>query len=261
MSHIREEVGTAGGVSFPYLKGGQGRPLLFLHSLVGEFDWHPFVESLSRDHTVYAPLQPGFEGPDRLGRIDSIDDLVFHYVDLLDALKLDAPIIVGASTGGWLAAELAVHYPSRVERLILIDAAGLYVEGSAREDIFAANFAATRHLLFAGSESAVARNYFPDLPQGEVLDRILNFRQAIARIGWNPYLYNPKLKERLYRITAPTLVIWGEDDRLFGREHGDAFEAGIAGAKIKLVDAAGHLPHLESPEATLHLVGEFLTSR
>lgn len=260
MAHIREEIKTAGGLSFPFLKGGSGHPLLFLHSLVGEFDWHPFIEALSRDHTVYAPLQPGFEGPDRLGSIDSIGDLVFHYVDLLDAWKLEAPIVVGASTGGWVAAELAVHYPRRVDRLILIDAMGLYVEGAVRADIFAANFAASRRLLFAASESAVARSYLPDQPQAESLDRILNFRQAIARIGWNPYLYNPKLKERLYRITAPTLVIWGRDDRLFGSEHGGTYAAGIAGAKIKLVEAAGHLPHLESPEATVALTNSFLSS-
>lgn len=260
MAYIREEVKTAGGVSFPFLKGGSGRPLLFLHSLVGEFDWHPFIDALSRHHTVYAPLQPGFDGPDRLGPIDCIDDLVFHYVDLLDAWKLGAPIIVGASTGGWLAAELAVHYPLRVDRLILIDAAGLYIEGTVRADIFAANFNASRRLLFAESESAVATSYLPDQPQAEALDRILNFRQAIARIGWNPYLYNPKLKERLYRITAPTLVIWGQNDRLFAREHGDAYEAGIAGSKIKIVEAAGHLPHLESSEATAGLANSFLTS-
>jgi len=232
MAYVREEIKTAGGVNFPYLRGGSGRPLLYLHSLVGEFDWHPFIDALSRHHTVYAPLQPGFDGPDRLGPIDSIDDLVFHYVDLLDAWKLEARI----------------------------DAAGLYIEGTVRADIFAANFKASRRLLFAESESPVATSYLPDQPQLAALDRILNFRQAIARIGWNPYLYNPKLKERLYRVTAPTLVIWGRDDRLFGIEHGDAYEAGIAGAKIKLVEGAGHLPHLESPEATASLANSFLTT-
>jgi pimeloyl-ACP methyl ester carboxylesterase len=112
----REDRIDVHGATVQYLHGGSGAPLLYLHSAGGEIAWLPFFDLLARQFTIYVPASPGFAGSTGLERIDTIEDLVFHTVDVLDALGLEQPSVVGLSFGGWLAAELAVHHPHRVRR-------------------------------------------------------------------------------------------------------------------------------------------------
>lgn len=245
------------GARTELFRKGKGEPLVYFHSAGGPL-WGDFLERLSARFDVIAPTLPGFGGSEGLERIDTIGDLVFHTVDLLDALGLASASVAGLSLGGWLAAELAVHHPERVSRLVLIDAVGLKVEGAPIEFFFLADPPEARRLLFADADSEVARTLVPDDPPDEMLAEILKAREATARIGWNPYLHDPKLRERLYRVTAPTLVVWGEDDRLLSVAHGEAYASGIAGAKLVTIPGTGHAPSLEKPEDTARVVLEFL---
>jgi pimeloyl-ACP methyl ester carboxylesterase len=90
-----------------------------------------------------------------------------------------------------------------------------------------------------------------------VLEDTMKAREATARIGWNPYLCNPKLRGRLYRITVPTLIVWGESDRLVPLAHGKAYQEGIAGAKLVVLEKCGHAPPFEKPEETVKILTEF----
>ncbi|HTY56501.1 MAG TPA: alpha/beta fold hydrolase, partial [Candidatus Binataceae bacterium] len=112
MKH-QEELIDVRGTKIQLLRGGSGNPLLYLHGAGGEVAWLPIFDALAKDFTVYIPAHPGFARSGRYDKIDNIHDLVFHYIDLLDLLKIDQPFIVGFSLGGWLAAELAVHHPQR----------------------------------------------------------------------------------------------------------------------------------------------------
>jgi pimeloyl-ACP methyl ester carboxylesterase len=249
---------TLHGTKIQLLSGGSGEPLLYLHSAGGELVWLPFFEQLSRSFTVYLPAHPGFSKSEGLEKIDTMEDLVFHYIDVMDALGLIQPYVVGLSLGGWLAAELATRYPNRIRKLVLIDAVGLRVPGAPIADIFAATPAETRHLIFHDPQSDLARLFVPDVPSPELLENTLKAREATARVGWNPLLCNPKLRERLYRITVPTLVIWGESDRLVPVAHGKAYQDGIAGAKLVVLEQCGHVPPFEKPEETAKIVTAFL---
>jgi pimeloyl-ACP methyl ester carboxylesterase len=247
------------GSKIQLLKGGSGAPLLYLHGAGGEVTWLKFFELLSRRFTVYVPAHPGFARSEGMERIDHIHDLVFHYVELMDELGLDAPHVVGLSLGGWLAAELAVHQTRRVSRLVLIDAVGLKAEDAPPiPDIFTTTLPETRQLLFFEPESEIARAMIPDQASGEQLEFALRAREATARLGWNPYLYDPRLRERLHRITVPTLIIWGDSDRLVGREYADAYRRGIKGSRLETIEKCGHAPPFEKPEETARLVTEFL---
>ena len=196
----QEEMLEVRGTKIQLLKGGMGDPLLYLHSAGGEVMWLPFFEALSRHFTVYLPAQPGFSKSEGLEKIDTMEDLVFHITDLMDQLELDKPNIVGLSLGGWLAAELATRYAQRIRKLVLMDAVGLRVKDAPVADIFAATPEETRRLVFYNPESELARTFIPEAPSPEVLEMVLKAREATARVGWNPYLHNPKLRERLYRI-------------------------------------------------------------
>lgn len=255
----QEEFIDVRGARIQLLHGGSGEPLLYLHSAGGELAWLPFFEQLSREFTVYVPAHPGFAHSEGLDRIDTIFDLVFHYLDLMDTLGLATANMAGLSLGGWLAAELAVHHSHRVRKLVLIGAVGLRVENAPpMPDIFAASAKKTRELVFFEPDSELAMTMIPDTPAPEALEMVLRAREATARVGWNPYLYDPRLRERLYRITAPTLVVWGDHDRLVSIEYGKAYQEGITGARLVTIDRCGHAPPLERAETTAKAVTEFL---
>lgn len=254
---FQEEFLNIRGTKIQMLKGGTGDPLLYLHSAGGEVAWLPFFELLSRHYTVYLPAHPGFSQSEGLDKIDTMEDLVFHYTDLMDHLGLTQPYVAGLSLGGWLAAELASRYSHRIRKLALIDAVGLRVPGSPIAEIFAVTPAETRNLVFHDPQSELAKMFVPDVPSPEVLEDTLKAREATARVGWNPYLCNPKLRERLYRVTVPTLVIWGESDRLVPPAHGKAYQEGIGGSKLVILEKCGHAPPFEKPEETAKLLTEF----
>jgi pimeloyl-ACP methyl ester carboxylesterase len=98
----------------------------------------------------------------------------------------------------------------------------------------------------------------PDQASGEQLEFALRAREATARLGWNPYLYDSRLRERLHRITVPTLIIWGDSDRLVAREYADAYHRGIQGSRLVTIEKCGHAPPFEKPDETARLVTEFL---
>ena len=247
------------GRKIQVLRDGSGPRLLYLHSAGGEVAWLPFFEQLAQHFTVWLPAHPGFAQSEGLDRIETIEDLVFHYVDVLDALDLEQPMVVGLSLGAWLAAELAVHHPRRVRKLVLINPVGLKVDTAPVADPFAAFPAELRHMLFHDPESEVARTFIPDEPTPEQLEATIKAREATARVAWNPFFYDPKLRDRLYRIKVPTLILWGESDRLVSIDMGTAYHEGIAGSQLVTLKACGHAPPFERPSEAASIITEFLS--
>jgi len=242
-----EETLKVGGKAVQLFTGGQGPALLYLHG-AGTSWWMPVHDLLGARHRVYAPVHPGFGTSEGLEEIESMEDLVFHVVDVLDALGLERVDMVGLSLGGWLAAELALRHPGRVNRLVLVDAAGTRVPGVVREDLFMASPAKARQLLFADPTSALAAELVPDVPAPERLEATLRGREAAARLLWNPHVQYRKLTSRLGRIKAPTLVVWGAEDRFAAPLYGRIFAEKIRGTRLETISDAGHLIGLERPE-------------
>jgi pimeloyl-ACP methyl ester carboxylesterase len=255
-----EQVVDVRGTRVRVLSAGSGPPLLYLHSFLDELMWQPLFDNLSREFRIYVPENPAFTTTENLERLDSVHDLSFHYADLLDLLKMEQAYVVGVCVGGWIAAEFAVHYPNRLLKLVLIDALGLKLPGVFVPDIFAANPSETRALLFKNPDSDLAHSFISDAPSPEMLDRMLASRQALARIGWNPYLHDPKLEDRLYRVRVPTLVSWGDADRLLSIEHARLYADKISGARLVTIKDCGHLPILEKVHETANCILEFLKS-
>ena len=135
MAH-RSEFLSVADTRIHMLRGGRGAPLLVLHPEFGANQWFPYHDRLAQHFHLVAPDHPGFGHSDRPEWLDGIDDLVFHYVDLLDALELERVAVVGTSLGGWIAAELAVAHPARIDRLVLVGAGGIKVDGVERFDLF-----------------------------------------------------------------------------------------------------------------------------
>jgi pimeloyl-ACP methyl ester carboxylesterase len=237
---------TVHGRRVQLFEGGAGRPLLYLHG-AGTFWWMPVHDLLARRRRVVLPVYPGFGASEGLEAIESIEDLVFHTLDVLDALGLDRVDVVGLSLGGWLGAELAVRHPARVSRLVLVDAAGVRVPGVAMTDPFMMPAPRVRELTFHDPASPVALAILPDAPPPERIETVLRGREAAARLLWHPAQQYRKLTSRLWRIQAPTLVVWGREDRLIPLAYGEAWARSIPGARLHVMERCGHLPPLEHP--------------
>ena len=245
------------------LRGGAGEPVLFLHAAGGAGAWLPFHAQLAgAGFEVIAPDHPGFGQSDDFPEVEAIDDLVYHYLDVLHGLGLDRPHVVGASFGGWIAAEVAVHSPHLIGSLTLLSAAGLRLPDHPVADVFLMPPAKLAAALFH-DPLLVPPLTAPSPGAAPDLDAIIAaYREAtsLARFSWTPYLSNPKLERRLGRITAPALVVAPSDDRLIPVAHARRYAALIGGADYAEVAECGHAMHVERPGEFAALVASFLAS-
>lgn len=245
------------GRSVHALRGGAGKPLLYLHSALGETRmWLPHLQALADGHELHAPAHPGFGRSTGLDTVRDIEDLVYHYEAYLDAMGWDAVDVVGLSLGGWIAAELAARYPARVSRLLLVSSVGIWVPDTPIHDIFVGDLRFPERyveLFFADATCPAAMMLKAmigslDVPD-EMLIELINARAATAKIGWNPLLHDPKLAALLPRVTARTVCLWGDSDRVVPPVYGETFARLIPGAQLTVVERCGHLLPLERHDA------------
>ncbi len=186
-------------------------PLLYLHGTNLGNLWLDYHKALTQHFHVFAPDTPGFGLTKRPDWMRDMSDYILYFRDLLDVLGLDKPFIVGHSLGGWMAAEIAVWFPERVGKLVLSNSAGIRVKGSPTADLFAMNALEVLSVCFEDSTAAI-----PLLPTEINIDYLVTqYSQltTLASLAWNPN-YDPKLERRLARVKCPTLIVWGEHDRL-----------------------------------------------
>lgn len=247
------------GIELRYVRRGSGPRLLLLHGGGGPQSELPFFDKLAEKFDVVAPVHPGFAGTAIPDRFDSLEDLVYLHLDLIDALGLDEVVLMGFSMGGWTAAEIAVRYGHRLSKLILVDSVGIKPGAPTDRDvadIFGLPAPEVTRLMF--HDPANAPN--PAEMSDEQLAAIAANRIALALYTWEPYMHNPKLPHRLHRVTVPTLLIWGESDGLVTVKYAEAFRDMIPDAKLVVVPNAGHLPQLEQPDIFVDHVLSFAAS-
>lgn len=241
------------------LREGAGPPLLYLHGAGAGGRWLSFQERLAGRFDVVAPSHPGHGGAPAADWIEHISDLAFHYLDLLDTLALERVHLVGASFGGWIAAEMATMASHRLSSVTLIDPVGIRVEGWIYPFLFGMELPELAAAVFHDPMAAVAL-----APPDMSIDTLaILYRQntALARVAWNPYLYNPLLRRRLARITAPTFLCWGAHDRLAPLLCAEAWRQEIPGAVLRVFEGSGHVPHLEEPDAVAAAVIDFCAAQ
>ena len=246
------------GIRIELIERGSGRPLLFLHPGIGIGASAPVLDLLAERTRLIAPSHPGFGGSEQPPSFTSIDDLAYFYLDLMDELDLDRTIVAGVSLGGWIAAEMAVKSCARISHLVLANPVGIKVGGRETRDI-ADIFAMTEEQFaeMAYFDPGAGKHDYKAMPEAEVRAVARN-REATARYGWSPYMHDPKLKQRLHRIRVPTLLIWGTADRILAPPYGPAYCAAIPGAKMEIIEKAGHTPQNEQPEAFVAAVMRFI---
>ncbi|WP_407987682.1 alpha/beta fold hydrolase [Kitasatospora sp. CMC57] len=231
---------------------GAGRPVLLLHGGGGPATVAGLAERLSRSARTITPVHPGWDGTQRPDWLTGVDDLALAYLHHLHDRRLRDVLVVGSSLGGWIAAEMAVRDSSGViTGLVLIDAVGVHVEAEPITDVLALD---ARGLAEHSWHDPDRYHVDPaDLPPGELARRQANMA-TMRTLADNPYMHDPKLLRRLGRVHVPTLLLWGESDRIVTPAYGAAYAAAFGNAHLELVPRAGHLPQLEQPEATYELI-------
>ena len=251
-------------------RGGDGPPVLWLHGLSGVEVDHPVIGSLLEGHSVIAPLAPGFSDLAELDEMRDVHDLAIHYDDILNALGVGTVTIVGHSFGAMIGAEFAAHYPRRVERLVLISPIGLWNDEYPVADLFALPYHAMPSLLYAGDSSrysvVAGRARTPDYLEAlnaereeaevEALVDLARGMTTVAKFLWP--LPDRGLRRRLYRVTAPTAVIFGKLDAFTPARYAEDFTDAIANAERHIVGDAGHMVPIEQPQAVADIVLGFL---
>ena len=245
----------ADGLSVRFDERGSGRPVLVLHGGAGPQSVSGFAQALSQRARVITPTHPGFGGEPRPDWFDSVEDLAHAYLELLERLDLREVTVIGFSIGGWIASEMAVRDTSRLGHIVLVDAAGIQVEGQTIADVFSITPDQLSALSF--HNPAAFRVDPASLSPQQVAARAANF-QALAVYTRKHGMADPKLRRRLGRVTIPALVIWGESDGVVSPDYGRAFARSFPNARFELIPQAGHMAQLEQPERLLQVVGEFV---
>jgi pimeloyl-ACP methyl ester carboxylesterase len=240
-----------------YFEGGAGQPLVFLHGAGGAVAEDPFLARLAESFHVYAPLLPGYGDSEECPTIRDMLDFTLHGWDVVAALGLKDPILVGHSMGGMIAAEMAAIAPNDVSRLALICPAGLWLEDHPIPDIFSTLPFEMPALLFhdvAAGAAQMTAGLALDDPAFLQAYLVTNARQ----LGMAGKILFPiperGLAERLYRVSARTVLVWGDSDKLIPPVYAQAFKQKIAGAHLVSVPEAGHLIHWEKPRECVEAI-------
>jgi pimeloyl-ACP methyl ester carboxylesterase len=250
---------TVAGKATVIKHAGDGPPFVYLHSTLDEsFTWFPFYQAWAKRFHVYVPTHPGFGKSEGFDQIDTIEDMAFHYLELFEALGLDKVILGGVSLGGWIAAEFAVRWPERVQKLWLSGSPGLWVEGVPLGNLYrdVNDRDKLRAMLFHDPQSHMAELVIQKNPDIEKMLAAYQSMTVLARLVWERP-YDPKLAGRLHRITCPTLLLWGASDHLVPPAYGEAYHKLIPNSEFKQMPNCGHLPMFEKEAEFVEAIGSF----
>jgi pimeloyl-ACP methyl ester carboxylesterase len=257
------EVRTRRGAEVRVLDFGDAsaKPLIFLHGLMGLLDDHRFLEQLAEHWHVLAPELPGYGASRGEELLEDMLDFTLHGWDVVDALEVQRPMIIGHSLGGMIAAELACLAPSQLEQLVLIDPFGVWLDEQPVPDLFALLPFEFGDLLF--HDAADAERLLPgvsDLADEDALRRFaVDMTRELGTAGKLLFpIPNRRLSKRLYRLTTPTLIVWAEDDRLMpAAEYAARWQSLLPDAQSVTLPGAGHMLPYEQPSALADAVVKF----
>lgn len=245
MPRFSEERLTVNGIETVVQIAGDGEPLVFFHG-AGTVTGFDALLPLAERHRLIVPFHPGFGPSADDATVDSIHDYRRHYLDVFDQLGIEELSLIGQSMGGWLAANFAADHPERVRRLVLAAPLGLRVREHPTVDIF--SIPDEELFGYLTADPSVFDGHVPMPPTPEWLADRYREATSAARLLWAAP-YDLKLHRWLHRVTMPTLLVWGDQDKIVPVQQADVWAELIQGASVNVLPGVGHLLFDESREA------------
>lgn len=253
-AYEEREIALATG-KIKLLAGGTGTPAVILHHSWGSPGWLPFHDELASGHQVLVPDMPGWGGSERPVWAREPRDIAIIVGHLLAALELEGVTLVGLGFGGYVAAELATMNPSRLNALVLVGAAGLQPEdGEILDQMMLSH---RKYIEESFRDESFYTDYVGEEPPEDVRDLWDLSREMTARVAWKPYMFNRRLAPLLGDMRVPTLLVWGEKDKVVPLACAKQFEAAIPNATLTVLYGAGHVVELEEPQQLASLIADF----
>jgi pimeloyl-ACP methyl ester carboxylesterase len=257
----KENIHQIAGTELAVIQGGQGRPLLVLHEELGHPGWLRWHDELAKNRSLIIPIQPGLGHSHKVDYVRNMHELGLFYSRVLREMNL-APIdVIGFSTGGWTAAEMAVADSRQFNKMVLVAPAGIKPPEGEIMDVFTvtARTQLRASVLDPDSTPEFAALYGEPGPvQFEAFEEA---RAENARLAWEPLLFNRSLPHFLEGVRdLPVQIIWGRQDRVVPVSAAEAYKQALRNTDVRLTvfDNCGHRPEIEKPAEFINLVREFL---
>lgn len=237
-----------------FTESGSGRIVLLLHGGGGPFTVQSIATHLSQTMHIIMPTHPGWNGAERPAWLSTIPDLARVYVQMLKSQGYHDVFVIGSSIGGWIASEMALNDDTHLlTGMAIIDGTGVMIEGQPIRDFYALDARGIAEYSYHDPDRFyIDPATFP--PEQAARQRA---NMATMRVFAGDHMYDPTLLTRLGQIQIPTLVLWGDSDRIVTPAYGQAFAAAIPNSRFSIVTDAGHLPHFEQPQATFDALDAF----
>ena len=245
---------------------GTGPALVYFHPATGLY-WDEFLDQLAQDYTVYAPELPGTTpgDPYAIHKVQTYVDLLLMYEELLGKLGLSGAVAVGQSMGGMIALDLASYFPALFSRLVALAPCGLWRDDAppGLADLYAASPESIPGYLFHDPSMASAQRMFA-IPE-DPADVPMHVAQGVWALGCAGKFLWPfpdfGLRGRLHRIAAPTMILWGRDDRIVSSVYGEDFASGIRNCEVHVYEECGHILQIEKLDEAVSDVKDFIASQ
>jgi len=244
------------GTKLHLARAGKGQAVLVLHHDTGTLDRLPFYDALAQHYDVLVPHHPGYGQSQRPEWLRHPRDIAVMYQALLGQLGIGKASLVGLGFGGWIAAEMATMSPGTLRRLLLVGAMGIK---PPQGDIFDQAIVSYMDYARAGfhDQKAFARVYGEE-PSTDQLVAWDVCREMNFRIAWKPYMYSQTLPHLVREVRAPSLVVWGADDKVVPLSAGKRYAELLPKARLETIAACGHCVEMEKPAELARLATAFI---
>jgi len=236
---------------------GSGGPALVLHGEEGDEGWLAFHSALAASHEVLAPSHPGYGSTECPEWISEVRHQAAFYQWFLQQHDLRGVDLIGVGLGGWIAAAMAVMSTERLAHLVLVGAMGVKPERGEIFDIFITPWQQVIDRSFHDPKASPEYQRLYGTPVPEFGGAREAGKTMSIRMAFRPYMYDPVLPGMLGKVQVPTLVVWGDDDRITPIECGEIYRQGIPGAQLRTLPRCGHWAHMEQPDALAAVIRDF----
>lgn len=244
------------GLKIHTKRAGKGKPLLILHHDIGTLDRLPFYDALAASHDVIIPHYAGWGRSERGQWMRSVRDVAVMNRGLLAQLGIEKASLIGLGFGGWVAAEMATMAPRDVDKLVLVGPMGIKPpEGYILDQAILSYIDYPR----AGfhNQTAFDATYGKD-PTTDQLEAWDIAREMCFRIAWKPYMYSQTLPYLLASVTAPAMIVWGEQDQIVPFSAANVWKSSLPNARLDVIKNCGHFVDMEQSEVLAQLTIEFI---